>query len=681
MQSRIFNTRTLPRQLMAMGMDVLCAWAALWLAICLRLDAWELPNSNQTGAYLLAPLLAIPVMVKFGLYRAIFRYTGFSAMVTTMQAIAVYGLLFFAYTVFIGNPAHVPRSVGILQPLLFLLLVGGNRAFIRGLFMYSGSHSAPKQGRLLIYGAGETGLQTAAAIRSSRRYTFIGYIDDDPAKIGRSINGAEVWSVGALPQVVRDSEVTDVLLAIPSLSREQRNAIIRSLRDLPVHVRSVPSMAELASGRAAVQQFQELDVEDLLGRDAVPPVPELIARNIRAQVVMVTGAGGSIGSELCRQIVQQAPSMLLLVEHSEFALYSIEQELCALAAAQLKPPAIVALLGDVCNLPRMRAIVNSYRPATIYHAAAYKHVPMVEHNPVQGLTNNVFGTLTVARAALEAAVPRFVLISTDKAVRPTNIMGASKRLAEMCLQALAASETVDFTLLDQAEGATESLRTSHAGTGSPSHGVAAVHVAEAGALPRQTCFSMVRFGNVLGSSGSVVPLFRQQIAHGGPITLTHADVTRYFMTIPEAAQLVLQAGAMAHGGDVFVLDMGEPVRIMDLARDMVMLSGLTVRDAEHPQGDIDVHITGLRPGEKLYEELLIGDNPQTTQHPRILTAHETFIPWPQLQQHLAALLGLMRANDVAGAVQLLQQLSNFRAGPLVDNITLQQQNRAFAALP
>lgn len=681
MQSRIFNTRTLPRQLMAMGMDVLCAWAALWLAICLRLDAWELPNSNQTGAYLLAPLLAIPVMVKFGLYRAIFRYTGFSAMVTTMQAIAVYGLLFFAYTVFIGNPAYVPRSVGILQPLLFLLLVGGNRAFIRGLFMYSGSHSAPKQGRLLIYGAGETGLQTAAAIRSSRRYTFIGYIDDDPAKIGRSINGAEVWSVGALPQVVRDSEVTDVLLAIPSLSREQRNAIIRSLRDLPVHVRSVPSMAELASGRAAVQQFQELDVEDLLGRDAVPPVPELIARNIRAQVVMVTGAGGSIGSELCRQIVQQAPSMLLLVEHSEFALYSIEQELCALAAAQLKPPGIVALLGDVCNLPRMRAIVNSYRPATIYHAAAYKHVPMVEHNPVQGLTNNVFGTLTVARAALEAAVPRFVLISTDKAVRPTNIMGASKRLAEMCLQALAASETVDFTLLDQAEGATESLRTSHAGTGSPSHGVAAVHAAEAGALPRQTCFSMVRFGNVLGSSGSVVPLFRQQIAHGGPITLTHAEVTRYFMTIPEAAQLVLQAGAMAHGGDVFVLDMGEPVRIMDLARDMVMLSGLTVRDAEHPQGDIDVHITGLRPGEKLYEELLIGDNPQTTQHPRILTAHETFIPWPQLQQHLAALLGLMRANDVAGAVQLLQQLSNFRAGPLVDNITLQQQNRAFAALP
>ena len=676
MQSRIFNKRTLPRQIMAMGMDVLCAWAALWLAICLRLDLWELPNSNQTGTYLLAPLLAIPIMVKFGLYRAIFRYTGFAAMVTTMQAIAVYGLLFFAYTVFIGNPSHVPRSVGILQPLLFLLLVGGNRAFIRGLFMYSGSHGAPKQGRLLIYGAGETGLQTAAAIHSSRQYTFIGYIDDDPAKIGRSINGAEVWSVSALPQVVRDSEVTDVLLAIPSLPREQRNAIIRSLRDLPVHVRSVPNMAELTSGRAQVQQFRELDVDDLLGRNVVPPDAELMARNIRGQIVMVTGAGGSIGSELCRQIVSAGPACVLLVENSEFSLYKIEQELRALAAAQPQSPEVVALLGDVCDLSRMRAIVSSYRPATIYHAAAYKHVPMVEHNPVQGLSNNVFGTLSVARAAIECGVPHFVLISTDKAVRPTNIMGASKRLAELCLQALAASASVDFSALDAIimggvvpEGA--------------SHGAGSAQVLPQsatsmdGGLQRRTCLSMVRFGNVLGSSGSVVPLFRQQIAQGGPITLTHAEVTRYFMTIPEAAQLVLQAGAMAHGGEVFVLDMGEPVKIMDLARDMIVLSGMTVRDAEHPQGDIALHITGLRPGEKLYEELLIGDNPQPTEHPRIMKAQENFLPWPQLQQQLIALQDCMAANDVAGLVQLLLRLvSGFRSGPVVDNITLQQQGAA-----
>ena len=662
MQSRIFNKRTLPRQIMAMGMDVLCAWAALWLAICLRLDVWELPNSNQTGTYLLAPLLAIPVMVKFGLYRAIFRYTGFAAMLTTMQAIAVYGLLFFAYTVFVGNPSHVPRSVGILQPLLFLLLVGGNRAFIRGLFMYSGSHSAPKQGRLLIYGAGETGMQTAAAIHSSRQYVLIGYIDDDPAKIGRSINGVEVWSPQDLPHVVRDSEVTDVLLAIPSMDRARRHAIIRGMRDLSVHVRSVPGMADLTSGRAQVQQFRELDADDLLGRDAVPPDAELMARNIRGQVVMVTGAGGSIGSELCRQIVSAAPARLLLVENSEYSLYRIEQELHALAATQPQPLDVVALLGDVRDVQRMREIVGSYRPGAIYHAAAYKHVPMVERNPVQGVANNVWGTLNVARAALECSVPHFVLISTDKAVRPTNIMGASKRLAEMCLQALAASQTVDFAALDQA------MRPQ------PASAATAAGQTPAGDVPRRTCLSMVRFGNVLGSSGSVVPLFRQQIAQGGPITLTHAEVTRYFMTIPEAAQLVLQAGSMAAGGDVFVLDMGEPVKIMDLARDMIVLSGMTVRDAEHPQGDIAVQITGLRPGEKLYEELLIGDNPQPTEHPRIMKAQENFQPWPQLQQHLVALHRCMAANDVAALVQLLLQLVNgFSAGPVVDNITLQQQ--------
>ncbi len=556
----------------------------------------------------------------------------------------------------------MPRSVGILQPLLFLLLVGGNRAFIRGLFMYSGSHSAPKQGRLLIYGAGETGMQTAAAIHSSRQYVLIGYIDDDPAKIGRSINGVEVWSPQDLPHVVRDSEVTDVLLAIPSMDRARRHAIIRGMRDLSVHVRSVPGMADLTSGRAQVQQFRELDADDLLGRDAVPPDAELMARNIRGQVVMVTGAGGSIGSELCRQIVSAAPARLLLVENSEYSLYRIEQELHALAATQPQPLDVVALLGDVRDVQRMREIVGSYRPGAIYHAAAYKHVPMVERNPVQGVANNVWGTLNVARAALECGVPHFVLISTDKAVRPTNIMGASKRLAEMCLQALAASQTVDFAALDQAMRPQSASAATVAGQ------------TPAGDLPRRTCLSMVRFGNVLGSSGSVVPLFRQQIAQGGPITLTHAEVTRYFMTIPEAAQLVLQAGSMAAGGDVFVLDMGEPVKIMDLARDMIVLSGMTVRDAEHPQGDIAVQITGLRPGEKLYEELLIGDNPQPTEHPRIMKAQENFQPWPQLQQHLVALHRCMAANDVAALVQLLLQLVNgFSAGPVVDNITLQQQ--------
>ncbi len=667
MQSRIFNRHTLPRQFLAMGVDVLCAWLALFLAISLREDRWILPHVDQTVTYVLAPLLAIPIMVKFGLYRAIFRYTGFSAMVTTMQAIAVYGVIFCCYVVFVGNPTHVPRSVGALQPILFLLLIGGNRAFIRGLFMYTGSQDMRQRGRLLIYGAGETGIQTAAAIHSTRNYTLIGFVDNDPVKIGRSINGVEVWAPQDLPQVVRDSDVSDVLLAIPRLTRPERNAIIQSLQGLAVHVRSVPSMAELASGQAAVQQFQELDVEDLLGRDPVPPRAELIARDIQQRVVLVTGAGGSIGSELCRQIVQQGPTTLLLVEHSEFALYRIYHELHALVATLPGNPALVPLLGDVRDLHRMRQIITTWRPATVYHAAAYKHVPMVEHNPVQGLANNVFGTLTVARAALEAGVPQFVLISTDKAVRPTNVMGASKRLAELCLQALADSGAVDFAALDQTgiwAGASAGAVNGQPGTnGAPTP------------APNTTCFTMVRFGNVLGSSGSVVPLFRQQIANGGPITLTHADVTRYFMTIPEAAQLVLQAGAMGLGGDVFVLDMGEPVQIAQLARQMVALSGLTVRDAQNPAGDIAIQVTGLRPGEKLYEELLIGDNPQPTEHPRIMKAHEQHLPWPQLQQRLVELQGLMQANDVDGITRVLLQLvSGFRAGPVVDHILLQQKS-------
>ena len=629
MQSRIFNSKTLPRQLLAMGMDVLCAWLALLLSISLREDRWIWPHTDQALTYFLAPALAIPLMVKFGLYRAIFRYTGFAAMVTTMKAIAAYGVLFFCYVVFVGNPTHVPRGVGILQPLMFLLLIGGNRAFIRGLFSYSGASEAREQGRMLIYGAGETGIQTAAAIHTARRYTLIGFVDDDPAKIGRSINGAEVWSPLDLPRVIRDSAVTDVLLAIPSMGRAQRNAIIRSMRDLSVHVRSVPGMADLTSGRAGVQQFRELDVDDLLGRDAVPPDPALIARNIRGQVVLVTGAGGSIGSELCRQIVQQGPRRLLLVEHSEFALYQIDKELQALAATQPQPPDVVALLGDVRDLRRMRQIIGSYRPATLYHAAAYKHVPMVEANMGEGICNNVFGTLNMVRAALEHQVAHFVLISTDKAVRPTNVMGASKRVAEMILQAITAASHTPFP--HRQPIAQDSWRC-------------------------PTRFSMVRFGNVLGSSGSVIPLFRRQIAAGGPVTVTHPEVTRYFMTIPEAAQLVLQAGAMAEGGDLFLLDMGEPIRIVDLARRMVTLSGLTVRDVQHPGADIAIEFTGLRPGEKLYEELLIGDNPLPTAHPRILRAREEYLPWEVMQSTLNALRRTALEDDAPSIKSLLRQL-------------------------
>jgi FlaA1/EpsC-like NDP-sugar epimerase len=465
-------------------------------------------------------------------------------------------------------------------------------------------------GRLLIYGAGTAGVQTAAALRMSR-YALLGFVDDDTAKVGRSINGVPVVAPSEIPQVIAQHGVTDILLALPSVSRDRRNAILETLRAMPVHVRTLPGLSDLASGRVTVQDFRELDLEDLLGRDPVPPDAALLTRDLSARVVLVTGAGGSIGGELTRQIVLQRPRQLLLFDHNEFGLYSIHQELQGICVAQSLDVDLVPLLGSVANPDRLAAVCAHYRPNTVYHAAAYKHVPMVEDNPGEGVLNNVFGTLHMAQAAARFGVSRFVLVSTDKAVRPTNVMGATKRMAELVLQGLAAQSA-------------------------------------------HTCFCMVRFGNVLGSSGSVVPLFRRQLAAGGPLTVTHAEVTRYFMTIPEAAQLVLQAGAMAVGGDVFVLDMGEPVRIMDLARRMVELSGLKLRDDTHPQGDIEIAVTGLRPGEKLYEELLIGDNPEPTDHPRIMKAHEDCLTWPLLEQHLATLRRAAQAGDVGAIKAQLQ---------------------------
>jgi FlaA1/EpsC-like NDP-sugar epimerase len=442
-------------------------------------------------------------------------------------------------------------------------------------------------------------------LRLSQQYALLGFVDDDPAKVGRSINGVMVYAPEDIARVIASQGVTDILLALPSVSRDRRNAILENLRPYPVHVRTLPGMSDLASGKVTVQDFRELDIEDLLGRDPVPPDTSLLAQNLTGKVVLVTGAGGSIGSELTRQIVLQRPSQLLLLDHNEYGLYTIHQELQAICRAAELPVALVPLLGSVRNPQRLQAVFEAYRPATVYHAAAYKHVPMVEDNPGEGILNNVFGTLSLAQAALHSGTRSFVLISTDKAVRPTNVMGASKRMAELVLQALAVQHPA-------------------------------------------TCFSMVRFGNVLGSSGSVVPLFRRQLAEGGPLTVTHAEVTRYFMTIPEAAQLVLQAGAMAVGGDVFVLDMGEPVKIIDLARRMVELSGLRVRDAEHPDGDIEITVNGLRPGEKLFEELLIGDNPEPTAHTRIMKAHEDCLVWDALEPHLQALQQAALANDVDG---------------------------------
>lgn len=609
MQQKILAWPRAVKRLVVLAMDVGLSLLATWLAFSLRLDVLHWPEGLQWRVYVLAPLLAIPIFIRLGLYRAIFRYTGQAALLTTAKAVLLYGLLLLVLLLW-QRWENVPRSLGVLQPLIFLLLVGGSRALAR--FWLAGlGRAAAGPERFLIYGAGMAGAQTAAALGMGGQYALLAFADDDPAKIGRSINGVQVHAGSEVPELVRKLGVTDILLALPSITRERRNRIIESLRHLPVHIRTLPGMADLASGRVTVQDFRELDIEDLLGRDPVPPDANLLARDLARKTVLVTGAGGSIGSELCRQILRQQPSRLLLLDHSEYALYSIHQELEQLCRHEGIAADVTPLLGSVNHEARLREICELHRPHTVYHAAAYKHVPMVESNPAEGARNNVFGTLNMARVARDNGVARFVLVSTDKAVRPTNIMGASKRMAELVLQAMAAD-------------------------GGP------------------TCFSMVRFGNVLGSSGSVVPLFRRQLQAGGPLTVTHADVTRYFMTIPEAAQLVLQAGAMAQGGEVFVLDMGEPVRILDLAHRMVELSGLTVRDAANPQGDIEIAITGLRPGEKLYEELLIGDNPTPTGHPRIMKAHEDCLPWPELQLQLERLLRAAEAGDEAGIRAVLR---------------------------
>ena len=618
MQNKVLTLPRTGKRLVVVALDIVLGLFATWIAFSLRLDTPHRPMDAQWWVYGIAPALAIPIFIKFGLYRAIFRYTGQAALMATAKAVTIYAAILFAVLVWQKWPS-VPRSLGILQPLIFLILVAVSRSWARFWLAAMATGRQKSEGRMLIYGAGTAGVQTATALNISGQYTLLGYLTDDPSMAGRSINGVQVESSARVAELVQELGITDILLALTSATRARRNEIIQSLQYLPVHLRTLPNWADLASGRISVQDFRELDVEDLLGRDPVQPDTALLADHLTGQVVLVTGAGGSIGGELCRQIVLQKPKQLVLLDHNEFGLYSIHQELQAICAASAPEVILTPLMASVANYSRVLAICQSYRPATIYHAAAYKHVPMVEFNPGEGIANNVIGTLKMARAAQESGVGRFVLISTDKAVRPTNIMGASKRMAELVLQALAnqtASKSSEAT---------------------------------------PTCFTMVRFGNVLGSSGSVVPLFRKQLAAGGPLTVTHADVTRYFMTIPEAAQLVLQAGAMAHGGDVFLLDMGEPVRIIDLAHRMIKLSGLTVKDAANPNGDIAVEITGLRPGEKLYEELLIGDNPEPTGHQRIMKAHEHFLPWVELEPLLEQLEKAAATDDLPVLHEILHR--------------------------
>lgn len=600
------------KRFVVLTIDMELCVLTVWLAYYLRLGEFVMLTGNSLLAAAASIGIALPIFIVSGLYRAIFRYSGWPALLAVARAVGVYGLLYASIFTIIGV-TDVPRTVGIIQPILLLLFVGASRALARIWLgdQYLNILQRATRPKVLIYGAGTTGRQLVDAMANSHEMQVVGFLDDDDRLHGHVLNGQPIYNPADLDNLVPTLSISDVFLAMPSLGRNRRNEILAHIRTARVAVRTLPSVTDLAQGKVSISDLRELDIDDLLGREPVMPNHILLAMNVRSKVVMVTGAGGSIGSELCRQILFADPSKLLLIEHSEFALYSIHQEL----EEKLNGRAIVLvpLLASVQDSERMREIISTWHPDTVYHAAAYKHVPLVEHNPAEGIKNNVIGTLRTAQAAAENGVLDFVLISTDKAVRPTNIMGASKRLAEVVLQALADTST-------------------------------------------GTKFSMVRFGNVLGSSGSVVPKFRQQIRDGGPITLTHPDITRYFMTIPEASQLVIQAGAMAKGGDVFVLDMGQSVKIMDLARRMLELSGLTVKDERNPDGDIEIQITGLRPGEKLYEELLIGADPQPTLHPRIMKAQENFIGWVELEPKLNALEMALNINDVSVIRSIMQQL-------------------------
>jgi len=631
----------LPRSVkraIALAVDATLCLLSVWFAYYLRLGVWIDLSADGRIAILAAIAIAIPIYIATGLYRTIFRHAGTSGFLAILRANMLYGFGYATLFTFYGIEG-VPRTVGLIQPLLLFLGVAAVRALV-GEWLGGTYRSLLRKAaasKVLIYGAGSSGRQLAAAVSGSRQMRVVGFLDDDKSLQGGHISGLPVHSSDRLETLIARLSISNIIIAMPSVSRRRRAEVLERLRMAGVAVRTLPGLIDLAEGRIEANDVRELEIEDLLGRDSVNLDTEQLRGLFTDTCVAVTGAGGSIGSELCRQILAGAPATLLLIDSSEFSLYAIHRELQARVSHQ-KPCHIIPLLGSVTDQPRMREILGAWRPTAIYHAAAYKHVPLVEHNPVEGARNNVLGTLVMAQLAKEFNVAHFILVSTDKAVRPTNVMGATKRLAELVLQALAAQST-------------------------------------------GTCFAMVRFGNVLGSSGSVVPLFRQQIRDGGPVTITHAEITRYFMTIPEAVQLVLQAGIMAKGGEVFVLDMGEPVRVYDLARNMIELSGLSVRCPENAEGDIEIEVIGLRPGEKLYEELLIGDNPIPTTHPRIMKAIEDFVPWEVLVRRLQQLEKLVGEQDAASVLAFLAEMvPEFRAGSLTDWVSQQRASCAPAVV-
>ena len=598
------------KRLIMMFVDVLLIVTILALSFSMRLGEWFWPQGDLVYLLFFAPLVAIPIFIKFGLYRAIVRYIGFKALWVIVQAVSLYALV-WGVIVLLSGAQGVPRSVILINWILGMLLIGGSRIIGRWWFSDKKSYSVnafDKRKNVLVYGAGSAGIQLATALTYSQELNPIAFIDDEPTLSNHQIMGLKVHSSNNLGELVASMKIEEVLLAIPSVSRNRRNEIINNLEPYPVLVRTVPGVSELAQGKLKINDLNVVSINDLLGRDPVPPNQNYLRADITNKVVMITGAGGSIGSELCRQIIQLQPKKIVLFEQNEFSLYTIDQELIQ---KNLKID-IAPILGSVLDSKQVERVCKTFSVQTIYHAAAYKHVPMIELNNFSGIENNIFGTLSCAEAAVLSNVETFVLISTDKAVRPTNIMGATKRFSEMILQALSKKYN-----------------------------------------DKATNFSMVRFGNVLDSSGSVIPLFNKQIKEGGPVTVTDPAIIRYFMTIPEAAQLVIQAGAMSKGGDVFVLDMGEPVKILNLAKKMIHLSGLNVKDSNNPNGDIEILFTGLRPGEKLYEELLIGDSVLETEHQLILRSNEEMLPWSDLKLILNKLKTSVDKQNLEGARQAL----------------------------
>ena len=588
-QRRVTQLPRRAKRLIMVAADLLMIPMALWCATFLRFGSLLAHKEVPIWLFVVAPLISVPIFAKLGLYRSVVRFMGSRMVYAVLEGVTFSAFLLIVVALSTGGSLTTVATLVIYWSFA-LLYVGGSRFVVRSLLQ---RRRVPVD-RVIIYGAGEAGARLAATLAGGQEFVPVAFVDDNVTSQGSVINGLEVYSPHYLEKLIKDLEVSRILLALPSVSRRRRRRILESLEPLSVHVQTMPNFVDLISGRARVDDVRDVDVGDLLGRDAVPPIDGLLDASIRNRCVMITGAGGSIGSELCRQILHLGPTRLLLFERSELALYNIEREIKQIADHERLEVEVVALLGSVLHRERMCDIFKTFQVETVYHAAAYKHVPLVEHNMIEGLQNNVFGTWRTGEAAIEAGVETFVLISTDKAVCPTNVMGATKRFAELVLQGLT----------------------------------------ERGSRTR---FCMVRFGNVLASSGSVVPLFREQIRKGGPVTVTHPEIIRYFMTIPEAAQLVIQAGSMGTGGDVFVLDMGKPVRIADLAKRMIHLMGLQPFDEDNLDGDIEIKYTGLRPAEKLYEELLIGNNVMGTEHPMILRAEEDALLWNEMKVYLESL--------------------------------------------